>query len=933
MIRFSDRGEHVNPSIRGLALGISLAALLCAGCGEEKPAALVASAKNYLAKKDERAAVIQLKSALQKEPDLAEARFLLGRTLLDGGDPVSGEIELRKALALNYSESQVVPQLARSLVMQGKGQRAIQEFGSTDPGVPAATAELKTALATAYAQQADSANAQAALEQALRAVPDFAPALLMSARLRASEGKADAAIALVDRAIAKEPDNYDALQLKGDLLFAAKGDATGAIEAEREALAKRPDWVPAHSSAIEILLARGDLAATKTQIEQMKKVLPNHPQTLYYQARLAALNKDYKTARELTQQLLTRAPNNIKVLLLAGTVEQQAGSLSQAESLIGKAVQHAPEAANARRLLAQVQLRSGQPQKAQETLQPLLDKAAVDAETLNLAAEAALQLGDAKNAEAYFQRAAKADPTNARSRTALALEQVAKGNGETGFSQLQEVASSDKGTTADMELISARLRQQNYDAALKAIDGLEKKTPGQPLAAQMRGQVYMLRNDVAAARQSFARALEIDPSYFAAAAGLASLDLLEKKPDDARKRFEKLLVANPKDVRALIAIAELRAKAGAGKDELTGLLGNAIKLNPTVAAPRLLLIDLDLRTKDGKGALTAAQEAVAAIPDSPELLEALGRAQLASGDASQAISTFNKLAAQQPRSPQPLLRVADAYIATNNQAGARESLNRALEVAPKYLPAQRGLVILELAAGRPDQAMAVARSVQRDRPDLNVGYLFAGDIEASRKDWSAAATAYRAALSHGESDELAAKLHSMLMNGSKRAEADSFAAAWLKGHPQDAVFRSYLGDLAIAQKNYPSAEASYTAVIKLQPDNPVALNNLAWVTNKLKKPGALAFAEKANALRPGEPGFMDTLATILADSGQPAKALEIQKKAIALAPAVAPFHLNLAKLYLQSGDKSLAKAELEQLAKLGDKFANQSEVTELLKTL
>jgi putative PEP-CTERM system TPR-repeat lipoprotein len=586
-----------------------------------------------------------------------------------------------------------------------------------------------------------------------------------------------------------------------------------------------------------------------------------------------------------------------------------------------------------RRLLAQIQLRSGQPQKAQETLQPLLDEPDAEAETLNMAAEAALQLGDAKSAEAYFQRAAKANPADPRNRTLLALEQIAKGNTGAGFSQLEEIASSDSGTAADLAIISARLQQQNYDAALKAIDSLEKKTPGQALAAQLRGQVQMARNDVAAARQSFAKALEIDPSYFSAAAGLASLDLLEKKPDEARKRFERVLAVDPKDVRALIAIAELRAQAGASKEELTDLLANAIKLNPTAAAPRLLLIDLHLRSKDGKTALAVAQEAVAAIPDDPELLDAIGRAQVMTGNASQAISTFNKLAALQPRSPLPLLRLADAYIATNDQAGARESLSRALEVAPKFLPAQRGLVMLELAAGRPDQAMKVARAIQSDRPDLNVGYLFAGDIEASRKNWGAAAVAYRAGLSHGESPELAAKLHSMLGLGSKRAEADAFAAAWLKGHPQDAAFRGYLGDLAISQKDYRSAEASYLAVVKLQPDDAVALNNLAWVTNKLKKPGATAYAERANSLHPGQPAFLDTLATVLADSGQESKALEIEKQAIALQPDHSPFRLNLAKLYIKTGDKAKARIELDQLAKLGDKFSGQAEVVELLKSL
>jgi Tfp pilus assembly protein PilF len=56
-----------------------LATLLLVGCGGEKPEAMLESAKEYLAKNDHKAAAIQLKNALQKDPQLAEARFLLGQ--------------------------------------------------------------------------------------------------------------------------------------------------------------------------------------------------------------------------------------------------------------------------------------------------------------------------------------------------------------------------------------------------------------------------------------------------------------------------------------------------------------------------------------------------------------------------------------------------------------------------------------------------------------------------------------------------------------------------------------------------------------------------------------------------------------------------------------------------------------------------------------
>jgi tetratricopeptide (TPR) repeat protein len=72
-----------NSMVREFLLALALTVLAASA---EKPEGLVASAKEYLAKGDQKAAVIQLRSALQKNNDLAEARFLLGRALLDIDD-------------------------------------------------------------------------------------------------------------------------------------------------------------------------------------------------------------------------------------------------------------------------------------------------------------------------------------------------------------------------------------------------------------------------------------------------------------------------------------------------------------------------------------------------------------------------------------------------------------------------------------------------------------------------------------------------------------------------------------------------------------------------------------------------------------------------------------------------------------------------------
>jgi len=364
----------------------------------------------------------------------------------------------------------------------------------------------------------------------------------------------------------------------------------------------------------------------------------------------------------------------------------------------------------------------------------------------------------------------------------LALTQMAGGK-ESGYGDLQAVAESDSGTTADLALISINLRRGDLDKALAAIAALEKKQPDKPLASNLRGRTLLAKKDLAGARKAFERSLAIDPAYFPSVASLAVLDMADKKPDDARKRFEAVLAKSPQHPQALLAMAELRAREGGNKTEVAELITKAVTANPTEKLPRLLLIDLHLRSKDDKLALSAAQSAVAAIPDSPELMDALGRSQLASGDTNQALISFNKVATLQPNSPVPHMRIAEAHMAAKDKTAAAQSLRKALDVKPDLIEAQRGLILIALDAKNYQEATTIARSIQKQRPTNLLGYQFEGDVAALQKKWDAAADAYRAGLKQGVFPELAAKLHSTLNAGSKAAEADKLAASWLKDNP------------------------------------------------------------------------------------------------------------------------------------------------------
>lgn len=919
-------------SISRTTLSALLTALILIGCGGGSPDSMLTSAKDYMAKNDNKAAVIQLKNALQSNPNLAEARFLLGKALLDDGDAAVAEVELRKASELKHSADQVTPLLARALLIRGQAKQVIDDFANIQLTSPESKADLQTSLGQAYLMTGKPEAAQLAFDAALAALPEYGPAVLGQARIKAGSRDLSGALALLASALEKTPKFHEAWQLRGDILT-AQGDVKLASEAYRKALEVKPDYLLAHSALVSLLMEGGSLDEASKQLEAMKKIAPKHPRTSFLQAQLFYRQKNFKSALETIQQHLKDFPESPLGLQLAGVIEYELKSYSMAESYLQKALVKAPELGLARRMLIANSLRSGQPAKALAILQPVLDKIDKDSNMLALAGEVFMQNGDAEKAGAYFTKAAALDPENKIKKTSVALSHLARGDSETAYRELENIASLDTGINANMALIAAQLRARKFDQALKSIDGLEKKQPENPLAHNLRGTALLGKGDLAGARKSFEQALVFNPAYFPAAASLANMDLADKKPEEAKKRFEGVVAKDAKNIQALLALAELRAKTGGKEDEVAELINKAVAANPAEAVPRLALISLYLSAKDAKKGVTAAQDALAVLPDHPQILAAAGGALQAAEDFNQALATYGKLATLMPNSPQPYLRMAEVHLAAKNKEAAMQDLRKALSVSADSLEAQRGIMMLELDAGRTAEALSMARQIQKQRPKEAVGYALEGDVHAMNKAWSEAAVVYRTGIRQSGATELAARLHAVLVAGAAPGEADKFADGWLKEHARDLQFRLYLAEAATARKDFATASKHYRILVDAQPNNPAILNNLAWSLAKNKDPKAIEYAEKANALAPDQPALMDTLGVLLVDKGDAARGLDLLRKALGLAPQNAEIRFNLAKSLLKAGKKEDAKKELDELARLGEKFPEQGEVARLLKGL
>jgi putative PEP-CTERM system TPR-repeat lipoprotein len=924
--------NHVEPLLRPLAVA-ALSALLLAGCGKDKPEALAESAKEFIAKKDYKAATIQLRNALQQQPENGQARLLLGRVMLATGDYANAEKELRKALEYRVSPDVVYPELLKAMLRQGDPKKVVTEFAGKHLSDPAAEAAFQSDVGMAYMGLGQGDEAKAAFDAALKAKPGFALARIGEAMLMAQARDLDGAARVVDEVLAQNPGLPEALTLKADLAL-AKADTDTAVKLYDEAVRAQPTNLQARMAMATLLIRQRKFDQAQIAIADMKKAAPKDVRVSYLEGLLAYGQGDAKKTRDAALQVLKVAPNHVPSLYLAGAADLQLGAPESAVEHLRKVVAAAPRNTDARRMLTMALLRAGQAEKARDVLEPALKEAPKDPRLLQLAGEVALGSHDLLKAAQYYERATAVDKDNATARTRLGQVRLAAGDVDRALGDLETASESDAGKyQADLALISAHLRARDFDKALQAVAVLEKKQPNNPLTYNVKGIVQVNKRDVKGARASFAKAVELKPDYLPAVLNLAKLDIYEKNPQAARARFETIVAAQPKNEGALLGLAEVLAQSGAPAKEIVATIERAIAANTGSVSARVALVNYHLRNRDYKAAIDAAQAAVAIAPNDPRLVELLGNAQLAAGETNQAIATFNKLVSMRPDAPEPLVRLAGAQFAARDYPASIAALRKALAMKPDLVEVRRQIGVILAASGKMDEAFAEARAIQKDFPKQAAGFVLEADLYAAQKKWGAAANAFREAQKREPLPGVAVRQVTMLEEDGKPAEATAVATKWMKDNPKDVVMRSFLGERALRKKDYKEAMKYFKEVVDLQPENAIFLNNLAWTAHALGDPAALGYAEKAYSLAPGTPAVLDTYGWILLKKGDTKRAIELLSDAAGRAPKAAEIRLHLAQAYIADGNKAGAKKELEGIMQLGAELPQRAEAEQLLKKL
>lgn len=926
----------VKPIYSALLLAL-LATSILQGCDSSPNLSeqeYIQRAKNFEDKGDLKASVIELKNALQKNPDNPQARLLLGEIYLKSGRGAEAEKELSKAAKLGVSQEIILPRLGEALLLMGDYQRVLDEIR---PGEQTS----KPNLARIYQMRGDAllntgklTEACELFQQSLDTDASNPPTYWGLAQCAVANKNIGEAMQRLQAALNLKDKQATTWILIGDL-EQLNNNRQAALAAYTNALKTEPDNLAALQSRLAIKIAQGQLETAKVDVDAIKRIAPKSLYAAYSHALLAFKQQKYPEARDALQEAFQISPDHLPSLLLSGAVNYALGSYELAASQLGKTLKQVPNNAYTRKLLAGTQARLGQYPQALATLQPLHPEQSEDPQLLALAGDIYLRARKYTQANQLLEKAASIDPKSAAIRTGLGVSRLASGDSARALADLESAAAletSPGNNQANTLLILTLLRDKQFDRALQAIAVLDRKQPNNPLTYNFRGGAYLGKKDLVNARRSFEQALAIQPDFFPATANLAQLDLQANNFAAARNRFERVLNTDKNNLQAMLALAEIASITRQQKDYV-GWLEKAIKAHPQAVRPQAALAFHYLAQKTPQKALAVANQAVGANPGNPEALNLLGAVQSAANNKVGAIATFTKLTEKAGQSPEAHLNLAMVQMENKQFASARIQLQKALELKPDHLPSLDGMLRLDLAENKPEAALQIARQIQSLYPESPIGFDREGDIQATRKNYPAATIAYKKALDKGIGSTGFIKLHRVYLLAGNTAPAGQLLNDWLKQHPNDNAVRTYAAEYFIFRGQNKQALVQYQELARQAPANVAILNNLATLYQGEKDSRALATAEQAFKLAPDNPAVQDTLGWILVDHGQFPRAVDLLRKALAKAPQSHSTRYHYAVALLRSGDKAQARNELEKLLTGAPKFPEADTAKNLLNSI
>ncbi|MDZ4263150.1 MAG: XrtA/PEP-CTERM system TPR-repeat protein PrsT [Pseudomonadota bacterium] len=863
-------------------------------------------------------AIIQLKNALKDDGALLAARILLGQAYMESGDAAAAEKELHEAERLGADKGLTAVPLAKSYLKQYKYQALLNDL-YLDAYPASVQGELLAYHGHAYLEMQQLKEAEKAFRQASERAP-LSPAPLSGlALMQLRAGNTAEAEGAVKKALALAPADVDALSVKAAMIH-ARGDLKAAIAAYGVVVAKEPTHLEARLARAGVYIDLKEYTKAATDLGYLTTKYPFEPRVIY----MHSLVYGYLNEPAKAQQALKKAAAIIdglptamllqsrQLMLLAGLTYSGIGNYQQAQSHLERLLKLDSKNIAARKLLGAVLLALKKYDDVVAQLQPLVDSGVRDYKLLTLLGTAYMHKGQHDKAVALLEDAVALGGGDLDPRFHLALSNFGAGKQAQGSAELAAIFEKNSNRSdVGAALAVMYIKQGKSDAAINALKTILLQEPGNITFNNLLGTAQVLAGQYDAARVTFTKVETQVPKFIPVQINLSRLDSLTGRHDKASQRLQAAMIIEGAPVALLMFEQAKVAEVAGDRDGAIRWAEKGRSQDRNALPLRRYLVGLYQRSDDPKKALDVALEAKLIAPEDLEVLDLVANGYITANDPRGAAGLLRQMTTLAGFDHQWLYRIAEKQYLIKSYKEAEWSLQKAVQAAPGFAPANVALIETLIGLDKVDEAEVKLRAAQKNISGFAEGERLLGDLYLKRGDQQRAIASYEIAQRRQPTATLAIKLYQAYAAAGDWSKAVAVMRDWSSRHPQDLNAKQALAEAYLRQGQYQQAAAVYEEVAKNSPDNGPLLSNLAFTYLKMGKLNrALDLAQKAYGLSPNDAGVSDTLGWVLVKSGQAEKGLSYLRDAFSRASNNPEIRYHIAATLAELGRTAEAKTEL-----------------------
>jgi len=591
-------------------------------------------------------------------------------------------------------------------------------------------------------------------------------------------------------------------------------------------------------------------------------------------ARALAASRQFAEAEQIYKQILDSDKTNIGAYNELFRIYLIQNKASDAEQILKTGAANNPKQIGFLVSLASFYARLQRHDEMVATLNQIKGRAKSFERAYVIVGDFYLRNGDLAEALRQYKEGVAADPKQKATYQKRMIEVLMRQNKRPEAAEVAAAILKDNPKDTDARGLQASLLLDRGEVQ-KAISELQSvvNAAGDNFVARYNlGRAHVARGEWEQARQQFAEAVRLRPDYLPARLALAQLQVTRAQYDLALKSVDDILQIDKRNGPARMIQA-------------AALMGQS-------------------KYADARRLLEAIQQA---NPNAPDVDFSLGILAVKENNLKEAEAVFRKAYAANPKDTRSLVGLVDTLAIGSHYDQAIQFLQSELAKNPTRVDLQMPLGNVALRAGKYDLAIsqfqAVLNEMDKDSKARGDVYFRMGIALRQKGDIN------------GSIQFLYKAREAMPANSTVGVElALALAAA---GRKQD-------------------AKDAYEQAIKLNPQDGVALNNLAFLIAESGSGDldqALTYAQRAKQVFPNLTEVSDTLGWIYLKKNMSDNAMDIFQGLVNQKPENSTYRYHLGMALAQKGDKPRAIRELQQALRSNPSKDEENKIKDLIGKL